>query len=270
MYPREYFDNFWQMERTDQLFVAMSFHAAFESIWQDAFVPAATGSGLKPFRVDMEVASTSIITSIVNGIVRSRLVLVDVSDMPVGTRGAGAPNGNVLYELGLSHALRQAAEVLVVSGSANQRLPFDISPIRVHRYAGDDPSAASSLVGHLIRDSLRDIEATKSLQVERAAARLDQNDVGFIARWARENQFPVFRGGFSEGLRLLVGQSWPSASRGSVTRLIELGLVKRIRYRMRLSGEEPHRPENYIVGAYEWTALGTAVIEYLFALSRHD
>lgn len=109
MYPRQFFDTFWRPDLRNEVFVAMSFAPEFTAIWESILRPAIEDTGLKPRRVDTTVISGNIVTEIMDGIAHARVVLGELTCLP-----SGFPNGNVMYEIGLAHSLRQAEEVLLV------------------------------------------------------------------------------------------------------------------------------------------------------------
>lgn len=108
MYPKHFLDYFREFETTDEVFVAMPFGGeAAECRWEDIFVPAIDAVDLEPYRVDIRDVGDSILTDILEGIGRARLVLVDVSGQGVTDLGDGRvrdPNPNAVYELGIAHA----------------------------------------------------------------------------------------------------------------------------------------------------------------------
>lgn len=132
MFPREFFDTYWRSELRDEVFVAMSFHDEFTPVWETAIGPAIQqGSDglLRARRVDTTILSGSVITNILDGIAHSRLVLADVS---VASEGIwkGQRNGNVMYEVGLAHAVRQPSEILLVRAD-DQPINFDLAQINI-------------------------------------------------------------------------------------------------------------------------------------------
>ena len=163
MYPREYFDTFWRPDLRDEVFVAMQFRD-FDDIWANILKPAIKRTGLKPHRVDATKVSGNIITEIMDGIAHARLILGDVSPA-----SGDYPNANVMYEIGLAHALRQPCEVLLVSRYKIPKM-FDIGAIRVHRYYPKKPHYCKTEIADLITACLKEVDAIKALKVEMATA----------------------------------------------------------------------------------------------------
>lgn len=110
MYPRDYFDTYWRPELLNEVFIAMPFSGEFDAPWQSMIRPAIEQDqipSLAAHRVDATILAGSVITEILDGIARSRLVLADISITAEG-KWLGQCNGNVMYEVGLAHSLRQA------------------------------------------------------------------------------------------------------------------------------------------------------------------
>lgn len=167
MYPARFFDLFPPHPQDDRVFVAMSFDALLDARWKQVIEPGVWQAGLRPYRVDASTISDSILTEIEQGIGTSRLVLADIS-LVGSTR-----NANVLYEVGLAHAVRQPQEVILFR-SDSDRLLFDLSNVRVNRYDPDhDPTGARDSVTRAIEDARRETDLRRSLAVERAVRSLD-------------------------------------------------------------------------------------------------
>jgi len=115
MYPKIFSDYFRGFERSSEVFVAMPFSREAEPRWRDIFSPAVRSLKLRPFRVREGRVGDSILTDILGAIGRARLLLIDLSFQQTQGRPPG-PNPNVIYELGLAHAMRLPEEVIVVRG----------------------------------------------------------------------------------------------------------------------------------------------------------
>lgn len=170
----------------------MPFANRFDAVWDGAIQPAAQDCGLSATRVDTRVTSDSILVDILDGIAHARLVLVDVSAVSCppclglgdlvkrNHRKPQYPNGNVMYELGLAHAMRQAEEVLVIRDDDEHQLLFDVSGVRIHRYSAGDTASSRKTIGALIRDALKVVDQTKALQVAKAIQLMSLRDVKLI------------------------------------------------------------------------------------------
>jgi hypothetical protein len=239
MYPRDYFDTFWRFNIRPQVFVAMSFDTAMQDIWRDIIKPAVESTGLQPYRVDVTTISGSIITDIMEGIAHARLVLGDLTAMP-----SGFPNANVMYEVGLAHALRMSSEVLLVRGDSN-RLIFDVSTIRVHRYNPADIPTAKAQLARLMHDCLKEVELTKSLKVQQAVESLDGPCLRVLQEHAAD-------GGFGIQATMNMGDIMSSIPyRFAVNRLFELGMICSV------------PPVGKAAELYHWTDFGIVILRRL-------
>lgn len=127
----------------------MSFAEEFTARWENVIVPAVgsielDGSSLEPHRVDLRKVSDSVLTEILDGIARCRFFVADISTIGRLDNRA-VRNANVMYEVGLAHAVRLPEEVILLR-SDDDELDFDVRNIRVHRYDPDNSPAAVSLL----------------------------------------------------------------------------------------------------------------------------
>jgi len=114
-------------------FVIMPFAPPFAAIFHDVIKPALAGYDV--FRADSRLDERGILEKIVSGIAESDLVVADVT----------ATNPNVMYELGIAHALGKPT-VMVAQSVLD--LPFDIRSYPVHEYSAD-VSANAVALSHL-------------------------------------------------------------------------------------------------------------------------
>jgi hypothetical protein len=221
MYPRDYFETYWRPEIREEVFVAMPFHDEFTSIWSNAIQPAIDDDipgPIKARRVDATLLSGSIITDILDGIAHSRLVLADISVATTG-RWAGQRNGNVMYEVGLAHAVRQSTEILLIR-SDNEPINFDIAHINIHSYDPQDIDATRSKLARLANDLLKQIEQEKSLMVTKAVDGLDADCIFYIREYA-------IRGAFVGPDPKTMGEQLVSiTNKAALARLQHLGIIK--------------------------------------------
>jgi len=118
----------------DSCFVMQPFAAPHGDYFEKIFKPAIDKTGLKPVRADADIFATGkIIDQIWRGISAAKVLVAELT-----TR-----NANVLYELGLAHALKKP----VVLVSSNQPdVPFDLQHIRVIYYDVTDPFWGNKLI----------------------------------------------------------------------------------------------------------------------------
>lgn len=224
MYPANYFGLFPPFPREEKVFVAMSLDPRFDFRWSEVIAPAiqsveVNGKRLEPLRVDAHRISESILTEILSGITRSRLVLGDVTtfghvdDRPVR-------NGNVMYEVGIAHAVRLPEEVLLFR-SDDDPLLFDVANVRVNSYAPDEePEKAKSLISDSIVDAVKALELLRHSTVGKAAESLD------FPSWWLLAETQSGRGIAHPEMRTM-GQTLGNAPRADAIRcLLELGAIR--------------------------------------------
>jgi len=241
MYPYNYFETYWRPEIRDEVFVAMPFHDEFSSIWIKAIQPAINdiSSSMKAKRVDASILSGSIITDILDGIAHSKLVLADISVTTTG-KWAGQRNGNVMYEVGLAHAVRQSTEILLIR-SDNEPINFDVAHINIHNYDFRDLNATRSKITRLANNLLKQIEQEKSLMVTRAVDGLDSDCIFYIREYAMHGAF------IGPDPKTMGEQLISITNKTALARLQHLGIIKCI--------IQPNSP----IPAYSITNFGKAV-----------
>jgi hypothetical protein len=223
VYPANYFAIFPPFPRENKVFVAMSFDPRFDSRWTNVIAPAIgdvrLGSiPLEPYRVDVRKVSDSILTDILGGITNHRLILADVTSLPVEDIRP-VRNGNVMYEVGIAHAVRLPEEVIIFRSDSDPLL-FDVANVRVNHYDPDgNPIGAKRVVTEAIIDALKEIDLRKSLAVKAAAEALD------VQSWLELGQAAGGDGLKPPTIRT-VGEALGNATRVlAISRLLEMGLL---------------------------------------------
>jgi hypothetical protein len=118
----------------DSCFVMQPFAAPHGDYFEKIFKPAIDKTGLKPVRADADIFATGkIIDQIWRGINSAKVLVAELT-----TR-----NANVLYELGLAHALKKP---VVLVSSSKLDVPFDLQHIRVIYYDLTDPFWGTKLI----------------------------------------------------------------------------------------------------------------------------
>ena len=107
-------------------FVIMPFREPFTRYYKEIIRPAVEKAGMQPLRAD-EIYQPNIIVS---DIWRA----INMSDLVIAEMTGRSPN--VLYELGLSHALRKP--VVMITSNLDD-VPFDLRHIRSIHYEIDEP-----------------------------------------------------------------------------------------------------------------------------------
>jgi hypothetical protein len=110
------------VEPTDTCFVMMPFASPLGGYYASIYEPAIKKAGLTPVRADTDIFGTGkIIDQIWAGLNRAKVLVAELTGR----------NPNVLYELGLAHALHKPV-VLISSNEAD--VPFDVRHVRVIYY----------------------------------------------------------------------------------------------------------------------------------------
>lgn len=259
MYPAQLFNLYPPFPRDDKVFVAMSFDKRFDARWENVIKRAIEGlhidgKAMEPVRVDTRRVGDSILTEILTGISRSRLVFADIStigrldDRPIR-------NANVLYEVGLAHAVRLPEEV-VIFRSDEDPLLFDVSTIRVNKYSpDDDPDVAAELLGNALLESVREVDLRRNLAAQQAAEMLDHT-MYMLLNGARTKGFLQHPNQRTMGDLVVKG---PTIS--AINRLLELGLLRSTAIEMtpELMAEIGDQTDFSLL-RYECTTLGQAVL----------
>jgi hypothetical protein len=113
-------------------FVIMPFGGDFDEYYSQIYKPAIEDVGLKAIRADDLSRPSTIVSDIWEMINSSKLILADLSTL----------NPNVMYELGLAHAI--AKPVILLSESIDI-VPFDLRGLRVIVYYKNKPRWSDSL-----------------------------------------------------------------------------------------------------------------------------
>jgi hypothetical protein len=119
---------------SDTCFVMMPFANPVGGYYSLIYEPAIKKAGLTPVRADTDIFGTGkIIDQIWAGLNRATVLVAELTGR----------NPNVLYELGLAHALHKPV-VLVSSNEAD--VPFDVRHVRVIYYDVSDPFWGDKLI----------------------------------------------------------------------------------------------------------------------------
>jgi hypothetical protein len=118
----------------DTCFVMMPFAPPLGGYYATVYEPAIKKAGITPVRADADIFGTGkIIDQIWSGINAARVLVAELTGR----------NPNVLYELGLAHALKKPV-VLVSSNEGD--VPFDVRHVRVIYYEVTDPFWGEKLI----------------------------------------------------------------------------------------------------------------------------
>lgn len=123
------------------VFVLMPFNPRETSTFA-AIVKAFEGTKMKVLRGDEEPAKGDVLSHIIKQMLKARLVIANVNSR----------NPNVMYELGIAHALNK--NVIIIADSENN-MPFDINSRRILFYRSNS-DLTNKIKSELIRNLLTD------------------------------------------------------------------------------------------------------------------
>lgn len=135
-------------------FVVMPFSGWVDSYYEAIYRPAIEAAGLIPRRADDFYRPSAIIEDIWELTKSSQIILADLTGR----------NPNVLYELGLAHAI--AKPVVMVTQSIED-IPFDLKGLRIIEYQTQEATWAEALrvriqqaIKEVLEDPRRSVPAT--------------------------------------------------------------------------------------------------------------
>lgn len=261
MYPQNYYTLFPAFPRDNKVFVAMDFDERFNYRWNEVITPSVNEVGLKPYRVDTSMISDSIITEITSGIGNCSLFFADLTTIGRIKKKA-IRNGNVMYEVGIAHAVRLPAEVILFRSDKDSLL-FDVANIRVNFYDPDNkPKEARTKVKEALRSAMEEINHCKLLSIQLAANSLTDDSIVCLFE-----SFIFTRGIVKHPLIRTVGNFFGKSERiNSIRQLLEHGIIitQYRKYVFLQDGKLQDESLNEENLSYEITRFGEAVIKELF------
>ena len=136
------------VEHKDICFVIMPFGGWFDNYFENIYSPAILNADLIPKRADNIFRPGSIMKDIWELTKDAKILLADLT-----TR-----NPNVLYELGLAHAITKP--VILISEDEKD-IPFDLKPLRVIIYDKDEPKWGDILQENITKSILETLASPK-------------------------------------------------------------------------------------------------------------
>jgi hypothetical protein len=134
------------VQTTDTCFVMMPFANPLGGYYATLYEPAIKKAGLTAVRADTDIFGTGkIIDQIWAGINNAKVLVAELTGR----------NPNVLYELGIAHALRKPV-VLVSSNESD--VPFDVRHVRVIYYELTDPFWGEKLIAKVAENIISAIK----------------------------------------------------------------------------------------------------------------
>ena len=105
-------------------------------------------------------------------------------------------NGNVLYEVGLAHAVRLPEEVPLFRPDSD-RLLIDVATVRVNEYAPDeDVAAARQRAVEALQEAIRAADLERQLAVDKVVSSLDAGGYLLLTEMTNDTlEMPIAAGG---------------------------------------------------------------------------
>lgn len=252
MHPNAFLRTYWRSEFRPVVFVAMSFDERFTRRFTEIIQPAVAqiaidGIQLSAVRVDITNSGDSILTQILDHIAHSVFILADIS--VIGRDSATSKsyrNANVLYEVGLAVAARQASEILLMKDDREPSL-FDVSVIPQLHIDFADVEEAKAKLTEQISARLRDVQYYHDARLALAIQTMSTHEMGFMLRLSQTTQ----------GHKPIILNKAEVLSSAMISRILDKGLL---RVSAVLHSEQQ--------SVYEWTPLGLAAIESINNLPR--
>jgi hypothetical protein len=123
--------------KTSLCFVMTPFKEPYDSIYQKILTPAIAEAGLVPVRADQILRPGDAVAQIWNAIREADICVADISET----------NPNVMYELGLAHAMQKQVILLT---KKTRKTPFDLKVLRQLLYSPAAPGWELELFTKLV------------------------------------------------------------------------------------------------------------------------
>ena len=122
----------------NECFVIMPFQPKFDVIYEGVIAPAIQKAGLDALRGDGIYGAQRVMDDVWKGIREARIILAELTGR----------NANVLYELGLAHAIGKEVIIIV---NAMKDVPFDLRDVRCIVYETSHPRWGDQLSQKIVK-----------------------------------------------------------------------------------------------------------------------
>lgn len=239
MYPKHFFERFWEGEQKNQLFVGMPFDESVDTNFNIVDNSAKLIGFEKAFRVGIETEANSINDRIFDAIANSKMLLFDLSD----DNRTKEINNNVIYELGIANAIREPFDVVLIRKKTENKLklPFDIQGLHINFF---EDKITEEFIKEKIASAMQNQQWHKSKRISSAIESLDENGLFLMNQIGRR----------PKGYNHFNSSNLDYNQKMSLLRLVDLGIVKFACVIWSRNGFEY---------AYHWTPFGYAVMKAL-------
>lgn len=240
MYPKYFFERFWEGEQKNQIFVGTAFDSGVEERFSIIDSIAKELSFEKAFRVGLDSEANSINDNIFDAIANSKMLLFDLSD----DNRKNHINHNVIYELGIAQAMREPSDIIIIrkETETKDKLPFDIQSININFFKD---KLAKDWLKPKLESAIKNQEWHKSKRVRVVAESIDENGLALMNEIGRR----------PKGYNHFNSSTFDYNKKASVLRLVDLEILKFacIIWKNNLGYEY----------AYHWTSFGYEVMKYI-------
>ena len=259
MLPKFFFENYFQGEQNNYIFVSMPFDNSLDDKFK---IIEYVGKKLCDFddvirTKEKEWSGAEITDKIFDGIAHSRILLFDLSD---DFKYNGEINTNVIYELGVALTFRDTKDILLIRKNNPEKpiekLPFDIKGLNINEHKNG--LEIEWLQERIL--SCKDAQMYyKELILASTFHSIDEIGMHAIQKFGIDQNLKNFSVPDISGLKVydmkgeLIYEITNPEIRNSVLKLLELGIVKT---------EFAHKNDK-IETSFHWTFFGKKVVDYM-------
>lgn len=239
MYPKHFFERFWEGEQRNQLFVGVAFDSSVDARF-DIINTAAINIGFdKAFRVGLETEANAIHDLIFDGIANSKMILFDLSD----DDRTNEISNNVVYELGIATAIREPFDIVLIRKETEKqpKLPFDIIGLKINFFTEE---ITEEFIQKIVKSATLNQKWYKSKRVKIAAESIDDIGLGLMYNL----------GSKPDGFNHFHSTGKNPEEKMSIIRLIDLGILQ-------FNCKCYPYPNGFEL-AYSWTTFGREVMKH--------
>lgn len=167
IYPKQLRKQIIPVER-NRCFFLMPFSKEFDGIY-GAIKQCLNDAGFICNRADEIMGSTPILTKILNEIMKSQYIIVDLTNS----------NPNVFYELGIAHTIKEARNVLLLK-QKDYKVPFDINHLTYTEYNPNNLKLLTASICSFLNESRSKNVFYEALNQHGIISYIDENNNDFI------------------------------------------------------------------------------------------
>lgn len=195
----------------------MPFHEKFDERFEKIFRLASKEAGFDDaIRVKEDMNSNEIKSKILDGIANSKLILIDLSNDPKSScEHVNHINGNVLYEAGIAHAMREPEAIIMIrEEKIDGNVDFDIKGMTINSPPFN--KFTNEWLVDFLKKTLESYEWYKSKRVKTIAESIDDICLRFMIQIGRRPK------GYNHFNTLTMGNL---LEKQSILRLLDLGIL---------------------------------------------